>query len=129
MRKLQPLLLAVAALLASTGPARAETRELRRALEPAAVARQVAQAAPNGVTPPPADPMLTPAPRGQTSRAGEVTVADETPAYKKWWFWALTAAVVGGTVALGTWAVDAGSDPAKGCAAGTVLCFGDGRTR
>src|SRR4051794_36708576 len=25
----------------------------------------------------------------------------DQPLYKKWWFWALTAAVVGGTVALG----------------------------
>lgn len=120
MRKLQAFLLSVAALFTSAGPARAETRELLEALQPAAVARQVAQITPRA---------LPPAAAAPTQTSGDLVVVDDTPAYKKWWFWALTAAVVGGTVALGKWAVDAGSDPAKGCAAGTRLCFGDGRTR
>jgi hypothetical protein len=52
---------------------------------------------------------------------------DQTPYYKKWWFWALTAAVVGGTVALGAWAVDTSTPPARACSPGVIACFGDGR--
>ena len=52
---------------------------------------------------------------------------DQTPYYKKWWFWALTAAVVGGTVALGVWAVDTSTPPARACSPGVIACFGDGR--
>ena len=51
----------------------------------------------------------------------------DTPYYRKWWFWALSAAVVGGTVALGVWAVDPGTKPANACPAGVLVCFGDGR--
>ena len=54
-------------------------------------------------------------------------VADDTPVYKRWWFWALTAAVVGGTVALGVWAIEPTRTPAKNCAPGVIACFGDGR--
>jgi hypothetical protein len=53
--------------------------------------------------------------------------ADQTPYYKKWWFWALTGVVVGGTVALGVWAVDTTTAPAKSCSPGVIACFGDGR--
>jgi hypothetical protein len=53
---------------------------------------------------------------------------DTTPYYKKWWFWALTAAVVGGTVALGAWAVEPTSKPARMCSNDVIGCFGDGRT-
>jgi hypothetical protein len=52
---------------------------------------------------------------------------DQTPYYKKWWFWALTGVVVGGTVALGVWAVDTTTAPAKSCSPGVIACFGDGR--
>lgn len=57
----------------------------------------------------------------------KVTYVDEVPVYKKWWFWALTAAVIGGTVALGVWAADPSDTPARPCSAGTRVCFGDGR--
>jgi hypothetical protein len=52
---------------------------------------------------------------------------DPTPYYKKWWFWALTTAVVGGTVALGVWAIDTSTPPARSCSPGVIACFGDGR--
>ena len=52
---------------------------------------------------------------------------DERPYYKKWWFWALTAAVVGGTVALGVWAVEPTTKPAQSCEATAIACFGAGR--
>jgi hypothetical protein len=53
----------------------------------------------------------------------------EMPYYKKWWFWVLTAAVVGGTVALGAWAVEPSTTPARACSVGVIGCFGDGRTQ
>ena len=52
---------------------------------------------------------------------------DQTPYYKKWWFWALTGVVVGGTVALGVWAIEPTKTPAKPCSTGVLACFGDGR--
>jgi hypothetical protein len=52
----------------------------------------------------------------------------EKPYYKKWWFWALTAAVIGGTVALGVWAVEPTTVPARACSPGVIGCFGDGRS-
>lgn len=54
-------------------------------------------------------------------------VANDTPYYKRWWFWALTGVVVGGTVALGVWAVEPSRQPAKSCQPGVIACFGDGR--
>src|SRR5688500_8545211 len=129
MIKLPALL--VAALLAAPGAARADQRALHTALDPATVARlaQVAPPPPDGVTPAPApapaqeNPLLTPPAAETVKKDGEAGVPDETPAYKRWWFWALTAAVVGGTVALGAWAVDSGSNPPKGCAATSAVCF------
>ena len=59
--------------------------------------------------------------------ASQPKKVDDTPYYKKWWFWAMTAAVVGGTVALGVWAVEPTSKPAKSCDAAAVACFGAGR--
>jgi hypothetical protein len=53
---------------------------------------------------------------------------EEAPYYKKWWFWALTGVVVGGTVALGVWAIQPSTVPAKACTPGVVGCFGDGRS-
>jgi hypothetical protein len=55
--------------------------------------------------------------------------ADEAPAYKKWWFWALSAVVVGGTIALGAWAAEPSTQPARGCDLGVLACFGDGRPK
>lgn len=52
---------------------------------------------------------------------------DEAPVYKRWWFWALTGAVVVGTVGLVAWASQTTESPARPCAAGTLVCFGDGR--
>ena len=52
---------------------------------------------------------------------------DTTPYYKKWWFWALTGVVVGGTVALGVWAIEPSKTPARSCSPGVLACFGDGR--
>ncbi len=54
--------------------------------------------------------------------------SEEAPYYKKWWFWALTAVVVGGTVALGVWAVQPSTVPARACSPGVIGCFGDGRS-
>jgi len=54
--------------------------------------------------------------------------AEESPYYKKWWFWALTAVVVGGTVALGVWAIQPSTVPARACSPGVIGCFGDGRS-
>jgi hypothetical protein len=53
--------------------------------------------------------------------------AEETPVYKKWWFWALTAAVVGGTVIFGVSTFKPAAHLPNACAAGTQACFGDGR--
>lgn len=64
-----------------------------------------------------------------TTQGATARELDETPAYKKWWFWALTAVVVGGTVALGKWAAKPTTQPAHSCAPGTVACFGDGRPK
>ncbi len=52
---------------------------------------------------------------------------EEDSVFKTWWFWALTAAVVGGTVALGVWAAQPEDQPAGLCSPGVIACFGDGR--
>jgi hypothetical protein len=54
-----------------------------------------------------------------------VVPAEEVPVYKTWWFWALTAAVVGGVVIFGVTTFEAASHPPKACTPGTVACFGD----
>jgi hypothetical protein len=56
-----------------------------------------------------------------------VEAEDEAPVYKKWWFWALTAAVVGGTVIFGVATFKPADHPPKACMPGTVACFGDRR--
>jgi hypothetical protein len=52
---------------------------------------------------------------------------DDRPVFKRWWFWALTGAVVGGTALLGVWAIKGSTQPAKACSPGSIGCFGDGR--
>ena len=54
-------------------------------------------------------------------------VIDDTPAYKKVWFWVLTGVIIGGTVALGVWAAKPTTQPARSCMPGVLACFGDGR--
>lgn len=56
-------------------------------------------------------------------------VEDDRPIYKTWWFWALTAAVVGGTVTAGVLTIKGSpAPPPLGCPPSTLACFGDGRT-
>jgi hypothetical protein len=52
---------------------------------------------------------------------------DEAPIYKKWWFWALTAVVVGGVVAVGVLSNKPTETFPHACPSSSVLCFGDGR--
>jgi hypothetical protein len=52
--------------------------------------------------------------------------AEEAAIYKKWWFWALTAAVVGGIVIVGVTTFKPAQHTAMACPSGTVACFGDG---
>jgi hypothetical protein len=52
---------------------------------------------------------------------------DELPAYKRWWFWALTAAVVGTAVVVGVVIAKPKTQPAMACMTGNIGCFGDGR--
>ncbi len=53
--------------------------------------------------------------------------ADDAPAYKKVWFWALTIGLIGGTVALVKWAAKPTNEPPRPCPSGVSACFGDGR--
>ena len=64
--------------------------------------------------------VLKPAPK-------PVAAEDDTPVYKKWWFWALTAAVVGGTAAFGALTFTAAEARPRACPPSTRTCFGDGR--
>jgi hypothetical protein len=52
---------------------------------------------------------------------------EEAPVYKKWWFWALTAAVVGGTVIFGVSTFKPAQHLPAACPPMAVACFGDGR--
>jgi len=56
-----------------------------------------------------------------------VMAADEVPVYKKWWFWAVTAAVVGGTIAFGALTFTPVEPRPSACPTTSVTCFGDGR--
>jgi hypothetical protein len=143
MRRNALTLLLAAALLASLmGPATAAPRDLVRATAAVALAQAQAPASPA----PPA-PGAAPAPgpdnppptisevRAQKEREEAARLQAEkqkpqpdSPYYKKWWFWVLTAAVVGGTVALGAWAVEPSPQPARACSLGVIGCFGDGRS-
>jgi hypothetical protein len=62
-----------------------------------------------------------------TAQTAAVAPEDESPVYTKWWFWAITGAVVVGTVGLVVWASQPTDTPAKPCSAGTLVCFGEGR--
>ena len=52
---------------------------------------------------------------------------EETPVYKTWWFWALTAAVVGGTVIFGVATFKPTPHAPQACVPMAAACFGDGR--
>ncbi len=55
--------------------------------------------------------------------------AEDVPAYKTWWFWALTAGVVAGAVTWGVVASRPTAQPPAPCSPGVVACFGDGRSQ
>jgi hypothetical protein len=120
-RKILLFLLGTLIAASSLAPA-AQARDLVRA------AAMVAQA---DEPPPTRSEKLAQQQREADARAqaeGQKKETVEAPYYKKWWFWALTAAVVGGTVALGIWAVEPSAVPARACNPGVIGCFGDGRS-
>jgi hypothetical protein len=57
----------------------------------------------------------------------EAAPVEEAPIYKKWWFWALAGAVVGGTVIFGVATFKPAQHVPSACPVGTLACFGDGR--
>jgi hypothetical protein len=77
--------------------------------------------------PPTRSELIEKARRDDANKPRGAQKEDDTPAYKKWWFWTLTAVVVGGTVALGVWAVKPSTPSARPCPTNVNLCFGDGR--
>jgi hypothetical protein len=110
------LLLALFVSLAS-----ATVRAEGRRLEPS----PRALAATAGDEPP---PYVDPATLRQPPPTKVVTTPErEAPLYKKWWFWALTAAVVGGTAAFGAATYKPLGHSAQACPLNTLVCFGDGR--
>jgi hypothetical protein len=56
-----------------------------------------------------------------------VVADDDSPVYRKWWFWAVAAAVVGGTIAFGALTFTPAAAHPRACPPTTRLCFGDGR--
>ena len=52
---------------------------------------------------------------------------EEAPVYKKWWFWAITGAVVGGAVIFGAATFKPAQHLPMACPETVVACFGDGR--
>jgi hypothetical protein len=54
---------------------------------------------------------------------------DDSPVYKKWWFWVVTAAVVGGTIAYGALTFTPAEARPHACPPSTRVCFGDGRAQ
>jgi uncharacterized membrane protein len=129
--------LAGAVSLAAFAP-RAQARELGppppwmlSALQaaPAADAPEPRRASSEADDPPRTPPIPRSDPRAEAEAAEKQRKAElaAQPAYKRWWFWALTAVVVGGTAALGVWLVDSSDNPARKCSEGVVACFGDGR--
>jgi hypothetical protein len=147
MRRNGLTLLLGAALLASPlGASAAAPRDLVRATAAVALAQQAPPAKPATPSPTtPAAPAADPGPDNPPPTISEVRAQKEreeaarlqaekdkpepaSPYYKRWWFWVLTAAVVGGTVALGAWAVEPSPQPARACSLGVIGCFGDGRS-
>jgi hypothetical protein len=74
------------------------------------------------------DPPPRNASRAVKEPAADAAPKEETPIYKKWWFWALTAAVVGGTVAFGVAKFKPAVHLPHACPPAAVACFGDGRS-
>jgi hypothetical protein len=98
---------------------------------PRNLARATAALAQADETPPPTrSQVLAQQQREEAARAvaEKKKVQADAPYYKKWWFWALTGAIVGGTVALGFWAIEPSPVPARACSLGVIGCFGDGRS-
>jgi hypothetical protein len=58
-----------------------------------------------------------------------VVQLDDAPVYKKWWFWVMTAAVIGGTVAFGALTFKPAEPHPRACPITTLVCFGDGRAQ
>ncbi len=120
----------LSALLAVQDPAATPTPPADTAGGPAdgEAASEAATPAPDGEEPEGLRRVREPAP--DPSLAAEATAPvveeEETNVFTTWWFWVLTAAIVGGTVALGVMASQPTDKPANGCMAG-YLCFGDGR--
>jgi hypothetical protein len=54
---------------------------------------------------------------------------EEVPAYKTWWFWALTVGVVASAVTWGVVASRPTAQPPAPCSPGVIACFGDGRSQ
>lgn len=121
LTRLQCLLVAAVFAPASVGPALADSVATSPRLP---IELRLAQGGPAAPVPPPG--VQVAAPRSGAAQAVP-PVEDEVPAYKRWWFWALTAAVVGGTIALGALAIDPSTPQARGCTADALACFGDGR--
>jgi hypothetical protein len=109
------LLAAMMVWLAGTATARADSPLLRPS--------QYALAAADDEDPPPRED-----PRALKKKPVEAVPQDEKPIYKTWWFWALTAAVVGGTVAFGVSTFKPAAHLPNACPPTAVACFGDGRT-
>jgi hypothetical protein len=65
--------------------------------------------------------------RAVTKVEKPATPTQEVPIYKAWWFWALTAAVVGSTVVFGVVTFKPAPHAPMACMPDTVACFGDGR--
>ena len=141
MRRKIPTFLLVALLAAGSLAPAAQARELHpspadRSGDPdlvrAAATVALAQTQPATDEPPPTrSEKLAQQQReadARTQAENQKKEGVEKPYYKKWWFWALTAAVVGGTVALGVWAVEPSQVPARACSPGVIGCFGDGRS-
>ena len=88
--------------------------------------RQVDEETPAALLPQPAP---NPADEALAKAAAQPVEDDEDDGsvFKTWWFWALSAVVVGGTVALGVWAAQPDDKAAGLCSPTAIACFGDGR--
>ncbi len=74
----------------------------------------------------PTVPTLKRPERQQVKRA-KLLREDDTPAWKTWWFWTLTGALVVGTVVFGAVVIKSSEQPPRPCNPGVLACFGDGR--